>query len=168
MYISTRFEANRSKNVATGAKKRQKWRYNVITSRRCYVMAVFTHNTMCLCHTHISTKFEANRSRNVAIGAKKPPKMTLLRNTVRTLLRHGDFFTFTWCAYTIRMFPPNLKLIGRKTHSQSRKTYFRALPLPANIEIRKSGSITTRALAIPMMCPNMKMIGWETKKFKHL
>ena len=128
----------------------------------------FTHDTMWLCHTHISTKFEANRSRNVATGAKLPPKMTLWRNNVTTLLRHGDFFHMVRCSYAIHMFLPNLKQIGRKTRSQSRKTYFRALPLPANIKIQKSGSITTRALAIPIMCPNMKKIGWETKKFKIL
>ena len=93
-----------------GPKHRQKmtlWRNNV-TTLLCHG-SFFTHDTMWLCHTHISTKFEANWSRNVATGAKLPPKMTLWRNNVTTLLRHGDFFHMVRCAYAIHMFLPNLK-----------------------------------------------------------
>ena len=105
-------------------KNRQNGRYDVITSRRCYVMTFFTHGTMRLYRAHVSTKFEANRSKNMATGAEKPPKMTFLRHNVATLLRHDGFFHMMRCAHAICMFLPNLKQIGQKMRLQWPKQIF--------------------------------------------
>ena len=77
---------------------------------------------MCIYRVHVSTKFEANRSKNTATVAQKPPKWTFLRRNVATLLRHDVFLHMIQCAYTMSMYPPNLKQIGRKTRPQWPKT----------------------------------------------
>ena len=88
-------------------------RSDVITSWR-----LFSYGTKRLCHAHFCTKFEANRLKNTATVAKKPPKWTFLRHNVATSLRHDVFFHMLQCAYTMSMFPPNLKQIGWKTRPQ--------------------------------------------------
>ena len=164
---------------------------------------------------HVSTKFEVNRSKNMATGAKKPPKKTLWRHNVATLLRHDVNFYMEQSAYAICMFPPNLKQIGRKTWLQGPKnrqkrrydvitsrrcyvmtfffTWYNA-PMPYTCfhqiwskSVKKcahSGQNKfswrhdvmtswrrenfrppiTPAQVISMMCPSLKKIGWETSE----
>ena len=159
VHVTTKFEANLSKKHGHSGQKPPKWtllRHNVATSLRHDVNSHIVH---CV---YIMSLFPSNLkqiSLKTRLQWPKTPKLTSF--CVISSRRHNfmTFFNMIQSAYTMSMYPPNYKQIGRKTWSESRKTYFRALPLQANIKTQKSGSITTRALAIPIMCPNMKKIG---------
>ena len=92
------------------------WRHCVATLLTPW--RLFSHDTMRLYYAHVCNKFEANQSKNTATVAQKPPKWTFLRNNVATLLRHDVVFHMVQCVYTMSMYVPNLKRIGRKTRPQ--------------------------------------------------
>ena len=125
VHVSTKFEANRSKNTATVAQNAPKWtflRHYVATSLRHDLFFHMIRLTY-LSHNNVYAQFEANRSKNTATMAKKPPILTFLRHNVVTSLRHDVKFHMLQCAYTMPMCVPNLKQIGRKTRPQWPKNH---------------------------------------------
>ena len=78
---------------------------------------------MRLYHAYVCTKFEANRSKNTATVAQNVAKWTFLRHNIATSLCHDVFFHMLRCAYTMSMFPPNMKQISRKTRPQWPKNH---------------------------------------------
>ena len=143
-------------------KNRQNGRYDVITSRRCYVMTFFTHGTMRLYRAHVSTKFEANRSKNMAKGPKKPPKMTFLRHNVATLLRHDVFFTWCDAPMPYACFHQIWSKSVKKCAHSGQNKFSRRHDVMTSRRHENFRPPTPPAQVISMLCPSLKKIRWVT------
>ena len=116
MQVSTKFRANRSKNMATGAKKPPKITYYDVL---VHIVTFFTSwnfcsHTMHLHHLHVSTKFEANQSKNIVTVAKNvisPPFATQHQN-LDIKLYH---YTHLYHTYHVSKFEKD-QLSNKKIH----------------------------------------------------
>ena len=129
----------------------------------------------CPCLYQIWSKSVEKHGHSGPKTARNGPKWTFLHHNVATSLRHDVFFHMLRCAYTMSMSVLNLNQIGWKTRPQwpknpqnGPKWTFLRHNVTTSLRHQNFYPLTPRAMVIPIMCPNMKKIGWETKKFKQL
>ena len=162
VHVSTKFEANRSKNTVTVAQNSPKWtflRHYVATSLRHDVFFTWYNVPIpCPCFHQIWSKYIGLKTR-----PQWPKKPQNGRFYVITSWRHDVFFTWYDAPMPCPCFHQILSKSVEKHGHGGQNKFSRRRGVMTSWRRDVMTPLTPRAMVIPIMRPNMKKIGWKTK-----
>ena len=155
-HVSTKFEANRSRNTASVAEKPSKltlWRNNVVT---------------LLHHDMFPPNLKQIGQKTWLQGPKNRQKWRFYVITSRRCYVMTFFFTWYEAPMPYACFHQIWSKSVKKCAHSGQNKFSRRHDVMTSLRSENFRPPMPPAQFIPMLCPSLKKIGWETKKFKRL